>query len=181
MPASVIRSSAATVPFIVPTALTSNIVWRVVSSCSQELPVISTPALLTQRSSEPLREIAAAAAARQASWSRTSSSIEVAPTPIASAVSAAAAGVDVGREHDEAPARELDRDRPPQTASRSRYDRRRHTARSGYSMRLQQGGLPTALGCGSEPAATIVVRAERPRGERKPLEESPDTEGRGGG
>ena len=46
--------------------------------------------LLTQRSSEPLREIAAAAAAWQASWSRTSSSIETVPSPIASAVSAAA-------------------------------------------------------------------------------------------
>jgi hypothetical protein len=29
--------------------------------------------------------------------------------------------------------------------------------------------------------ATIEGRAERPRGERKPLEESPDTEGLGGG
>ena len=52
-PAGTICSSAATVPFIVPTALIASIPARVGSSCSQARPVKRTPALLTQRSSAP--------------------------------------------------------------------------------------------------------------------------------
>ena len=126
---AIIRSSAATVPFIVPIALTSSIVRRVASSCSQEAPVTSTPALLTQRSSEPPREIAAAAAARQASSSRTSSAERGRAGADRLRGPRGRVRVDVGGEHDEAATGQLDRDRPAQAASRSGDHGCRHRLR----------------------------------------------------
>jgi hypothetical protein len=75
-PAGTICSSAAIVPLIVPTALIESIAARVASSCSQASPVRRTPALLTQRSRLPCSATIAAARARQAASSRTSSNVD---------------------------------------------------------------------------------------------------------
>jgi hypothetical protein len=89
-PAGTICSSAAIVPLIVPTALIESIIERVASSCSQASPVRRTPALLTQRSRLPCSATIAAARARQAASSRTSSAALSFRPSISAAVRAAA-------------------------------------------------------------------------------------------
>jgi hypothetical protein len=73
--------------------LISSIRRRVSSPCVQAGPVTSTPALLTQRSSEPSLATSAASA-RQAASSRTSSAADRVPLPISAAVWAGRIGVD---------------------------------------------------------------------------------------
>jgi hypothetical protein len=88
-PAARIGPSAATVPFISPVALTSSIAWRVPALCSHGGPLKKTPALLTQRSSEPVRP-RESARARQAASSRTSSAVPLASLPSSAATRSAA-------------------------------------------------------------------------------------------
>ena len=89
-PAGRICSSAAKMPCMVPSALTSNISRRASSVASQAGPVTSTPALLTQ-SSRPLPHSAVSVAAwRQASASRTSSAEPKTSAPVSSPISRAA-------------------------------------------------------------------------------------------
>ena len=82
-------------------------------------------------------------------------------------------GVDVGDVDEVAAAGQLEGDRATEAAARSRDDGHRHRLRQDIPMHLSSS--PSRL------RATIAGRAERLRGERKPLEESPDTTGQGGG
>jgi len=84
-------SRAARVPFIAPKPLTSIINRRVFSSCSQAGPVTSTPALLTQRPSDPTLSLVAWAMSRHACASRTSSAEANPSCPISAAAALAAA------------------------------------------------------------------------------------------
>ncbi len=80
---------AATVPLMVPRALTSTISLRVAASCSHAGPVTRTPALLTQTSSLPARATMSSRAASTAASSRTSSTRAIAPISAAVAVAVA--------------------------------------------------------------------------------------------
>ncbi len=127
----------------------------------------STPALLTQTSSPPFAA-ASDAIALQAASLLTSRVDEEAPFADLGRGFGGRGRVDVGRPDAEAAPPKFQRDLPPKAASRSGDDGRSHSA-SSICGECGDRGLPSSR------------RAERPRGERKPLEESPDTEGHGGG
>ena len=81
-------------------------------------------------------------------------------------------GIDVGGVDEEAATGQLEGDRAAEAAACSGDDGNVGIAAQDIRcICLEPGGS----------AATIAERAERPRGERKPLEESPDTRGQGGG
>jgi hypothetical protein len=82
-------------------------------------------------------------------------------------------GIKVGGVDEVAAVGELDGDRTAKATARSSNDGNWHRG-AGYSYSLH-------MSQGRSARATIEVRAERLRGERKPLEESPDTTGHGGG
>ena len=80
-------------------------------------------------------------------------------------------GVDVGRPDGEAAPGQLERDRAAEPATRSGHDRRPHPRHH----------TPASAGRSRARELPSVGGPSGPRGERKPLEESPDTTGQGGG
>ena len=136
-PTGRISSSAAKVPCMVPSALTSNISRRVSSVASHAGPVTSTPALLNHRSRPLPHSAVSVAALRQASGSRTSSAEPKTSAPVSSPISRAAFRgqhlVDVGDVHDVPAAGQPQRDLPAEAAAGPGDQRPAHDVASARS------------------------------------------------